>query len=478
MHVTTHGCDSVLARVRKCDCAGLRVHMIGVGGTGMRGAARVLADLGAQVTGSDIQAFDDLDALTAAGIKLCFGHSADLIDRGLDLVVTSAAIPERNCELAAARALEVPVLKYAELLGFLMQGRQGVAISGTHGKSTTTALTAWLLKSAGLSPTFVVGAGCPQMGGNGVAGKGPHFVVEACEFDRSFLRFLPQYAAILNIEPDHFDCYRNLDEIVEAFAGFAGNVRTGGALVYNADDVNCCRAAEGSVARRVSFGFCEGAEWRALNVRSEQGRFAFEMEHRGRPFLSATLQIAGRHNVANALAAAALAHEAGAGPEAIAAGLASFRGVDRRLSWRGEGRGVVVVDDYAHHPTEIRVTIEAVRCRYQPKRTWVIFQPHQYSRTEHLFEEFAGSFRQADEVIVPDVYAARETAERNGRTGSRELVSRIHDYGCHARYLPTLEEVTNHLAQHVTAGDLVLTMGAGDVWKVADALVARIREPS
>jgi UDP-N-acetylmuramate--alanine ligase len=454
--------------------AGMRVHLIGIGGCGMCGIATLLLDLGAKVTGSDRELFPGLGDLVQRGARVSVGHDESFLDCTLDLVAHSAAIPETNPELAAARRRGLAVMKYAELLGAIMADREGVAIAGTHGKSTTTAMCAHVFREAGLSPSFVVGAESRQLGGNGGGDKGRHFIVESCEFNRSFLHFKPRMAAVLNIEPDHVDCYSSLEETVEAFGRFCANVHPEGLLVCNAEERWAMEAARSGRARRRTFGFETEADWRAVNLRCDLGRFSFDVLRRGALYLSARLSIPGRHNVSNALAVIALAHQADAAPERVAEALASYSGISRRMSLRGTGRGVTILDDYAHHPTEVRVTIEAARDRYAPKRTWVIFQPHQYSRTRHFIEEFASSFGQADEVIVPDIYNAREARNDYGRTGSKDLVSRIHKKGGRARYLGSLDEVTTHLEANVTEGDLVLTMGAGDVWKVADTLVERI----
>jgi len=429
--------------------------------------------------------------LVEKGARVATGHREEQLDPDTDLVVISAAVPDSNPELAAARASGKRIIKYAELTGTLMRRHeQGVAIAGTHGKSTTTAMCAHLFRQAGLDPSFLVGARSTQLGGGSGLGTGPHFIVEACEFDRSFLHLKPESAAILNIEPDHLDCYRDLEDIAEAFGNFGRNVEPGGLLVCNAEDQLAREAAACVSARVETFGFGDTADWRAEALRPELGCYAFEILFRRKHILSSRLSIPGRYNVANALAAIALARNAGADPGAIADALPTFAGVGRRLSWCGEGHGVTIVDDYAHHPTEIRVTIEAARYRYQPRRTWVIFQPHQYARTRLLMDAFAASFGEADEVIVPDVYGAREpmdTAETpplgdtrpaDDTPCSAELVSRIRRGGGRAEYMPRLGAVADHVVRHVTEGDLVLTMGAGDVWKVADELVERICEPN
>ncbi len=478
-------------RISEPGFEGMRVHFIGIGGSGMSGAAALLLDHGARVSGSDLVPFHGMGELVEKGARVATGHREEQLDPDTDLVVISAAVPESNPELLAARASGRRIIKYAELTGALMHRHQrGVAIAGTHGKSTTTAMCAHLFRQAGLEPSFLVGARSPQLGGSSGSGTGPHFIVEACEFDRSFLQLDPEFAAILNIEPDHLDCYRDLEDIAEAFGRFGRNIDPEGLLVCNAEDRLAQEVAACTCARVETFGFGDAADWQAVELRPERGCYAFEIVFRGTHILSTRLSIPGRYNVANAVAAIALARNAGADPGAIANALSTFAGVGRRLSWCGEGQGVTIVDDYAHHPTEIRVTIEAARYRYQPKRTWVIFQPHQYARTRHLMDAFAASFGEADEVIVPDVYGARESTDTtavppvgdsrpaDGTPCSAELVSRIRRGGGRAEYMPRLGAVADHVVRNVTEGDLVLTMGAGDVWKVADELVERICEPN
>ncbi len=458
--------------------SGMRVHFVGVGGSGMSGAAALLQNLGAFVTGSDLAPFDGMGALVNAGARVTVGHRADQLPPDVELVVISAAIRESNPELAAARLKSIPIICYAELVGQLMRRhRKGVAIAGTHGKSTTTALCAHLFRECGLEPTFLVGARSQQLGGSSGLGSGEHFIVESCEFGRSFLQVRPESAVILNVEPDHLDFYRDFEEIVEAFGDFAANVHPDGLLVCNSGDSFALTSSRRSRARVETVGLDALADWVAVNLECELGCYSFEVRFQGEPVLRSRLAIPGQYNVGNALAAIALAHHAGAGPHEISQALPTFRGVSRRLSWRGEGRGVTIIDDYAHHPTEIRVTIEAARYRYLPKRTFVVFQPHQHSRTRHFMDAFAESLAGADEIIVPDVYGARETSTSDETCGSQALVSRICASGGRACYVPALEKVAEHVVRQVAEGDLVLVMGAGDVWKVADELVARICRP-
>lgn len=476
---------AVRQRLRQGAWSGLRVHLIGIGGCGMNGAACLLAEAGAVVSGSDRNPFEGIGRLTSRGVRVAIGHRAAQLTPDVELVVISAAIPESNPELSWARTRGLPVIKYAQLLGLLMRARVGVAIAGTHGKSTTTALCAHLFRACGLDASFVVGACAPQLNGNGGYGRGAHLIVEACEYDRSFLQFAPQYGVVLNLEPDHFDCYHSFGELVEAFSQFAAKVKPGGLFLCNAEDhwamraAGAVRAAEAGRARVATFGFDSGAHWQARELGRDRGCSRFEVLHHGQHVLTTKLSIPGRYNVANALAAIVLACEAGAAPEAVADAVPRFEGIGRRLTWRGEARGVIVVDDYAHHPTEIRLTLEAAKARYEPRRTRVIFQPHQYSRTLHLLEEFAESFALADEVIVPDIYGAREAGGGPlPQVGSKELALLINERGRPAQHVPTLKAVAEHLARTLAEGDLVLTMGAGDVWKVADELVERIQASS
>ena len=458
--------------------ADLRVHFVGIGGAGMSGAASLLLESGAVVSGSDLIPFDGLGQLTAAGALISIGHRAEQLPDPVDLVVISAAIPAENPELALARDRRLPVVKYAELLGRLMASARGVAIAGTHGKSTTTAMAVHCFRRAGLDPSFVVGARSAQTGGGSGRGCGPHLIVESCEYDRSFLHLWPESAAILNIEADHLDCYQDLEHVVGAFAEFATQVHPDGLLVCNADDPLVLEAAAATPAEMQTFGFRDSADWQAVDVQCTAGTHRFHVRYRGGRLFTTTLAVPGRHNVANALAATALACHAGAEPESVAEALAEFTGVQRRLTCRGDYSGVTVLDDYAHHPTEIRVTLEAARSRYQPRRMWVVFQPHQCSRTRYFMDQFAESLALADEIVIADVYGARESDPTACRNGAIELTARIHGLGGRARHAPSLEAVTPLLIEHVAHGDLVLTMGAGDVWKVADDLVARLCQPN
>ncbi|MCK6455154.1 MAG: UDP-N-acetylmuramate--L-alanine ligase [Phycisphaerae bacterium] len=455
--------------------AGKRIHLIGIGGSGMRGLAGVLLRCGARVSGSDRIDADALHDLAALGATIHIGQSPKHLPADADLVVYSAAIADDNPELRAARAGNLPLRKYAQMLGEVMRLRTGIAIAGTHGKSTTTAMVSYILRQSDFDPTFVIGAAVDQLGGSCGVGDGPHFVVEACEYDASFLNLSPHLAAILNIEEDHLDYYKNLQSIIEAFKAFASLLPADGVLIANRADRAVAFAIEGIGARVETFGVDADAHWCATDLCAVNGHYRFRVRAGGRPFLDVRLdRIAGRHQVSNALVATAIAHHCGVAAPQIAGALATFEGADRRLTHRATVRGIDVFDDYGHHPTEIQVTLRALRESHPGRRLWVIFQPHQHSRTRFLLADFARSFGQADHVLVPDIYFVRDSEAERDAVRSTDLVERIHANGGDALYLPDFDAIVEHLAQHAQAGDLVLTMGAGDVWKVADDLVRRL----
>ncbi len=456
------------------DWSAKTVHMIGVGGAGMSGAARMLLDLGANITGSDRTPFEGMGSLVRSGAQISIGHSGAWLGPRTDAVVVSAAIPESNPELVEARSLGLRVIKYAELLGLLMVPRVGIGIAGTHGKSTTSALTAYLFREAGLDPSYVIGARSDQLAGNCALGSGRHFIVESCEFDRSFLQLAPDLAVILNIEADHLDCYRDLEDIVNAFKAFARRIPAGGYLVYDVGDVNAMEAASSAICDVETFGINIDADWRAVNVVIERDRFLFDVLYHDSEIMKAELTLACEHNIGNAIAAIALAYRAGAKPQALSAALPKFEGIQRRMTLRGLSDDMTLIDDYAHHPTEVRATLSATRQRYKPDRLLVVFQPHQFARTWNFMDDFANAFDGADEVIVPDIYGARGGDHQNQQNGAKELANRISQHGIAARYVPDLADVADEVAKRATKGDVILTMGAGDVWKLTDALVQRL----
>lgn len=454
------------------DFEGQHVHLVGIGGCGMRGAALVLMRRGASVTGSDSSASGEIAKLVKAGAAVAIGQHADNVPESTNLLVYSAAVKPDNAELSEARRRGIQTIKYSDLLGLLMQGRDGIAIAGTHGKSTTTAMTAYVLRQAGCDPSFVIGAVVNQLGGGSGVGDGPHFVVEACEYDRSFLRLAPKYATILNIEEDHLDCYKDLQDIIGAFSEFSALLPREGVLVVNGDSRTAITAAQTACSHVETFGFGPDMTWQAVDPVAERGCFRFGIARDGNVLAETQLQIPGRHHVGNALAAAAMCWHGGVPMDVVARILPEFAGAQRRLTLRGEVNGVTIVDDYAHHPTEIQVTLRAARELYQPRRLWVVFQPHQHSRTRFLLKDFARSFALADVVLVPEIYFVRDSETERNLVTACDLVDQIHLNGGDARHEPSFERIVSQLAESVEPGDVVLTMGAGNVWQVADSLVA------
>ncbi|MBI5866233.1 MAG: UDP-N-acetylmuramate--L-alanine ligase [Planctomycetes bacterium] len=461
-------------RARK-DFRDARIHMVGIGGSGMCGLAAVLIRRGARVTGTDRIPTDVIERLRQSGARIAYTQSAETVPADAELVVASAAVPSSHPELAEARRRGVPTLKYAQFLGLVMAQHQGIAIAGTHGKSTTTAWTTYVLRKAGLDPSFVVGADVEQLDGGSGVGDGPHFVAESCEYDRSFLNLAPRIAAILNIEEDHLDYYENIEQIVGAFGDFARLVPADGLLVLNGEDANCARIAERTSAAIETFGLGEGVTWRAVELNLSDGRYEFGVERCGKPLGKVSLGLPGRHNVLNALAVIAIATNCGVSWPVLREALAKFHGARRRLELRGSEKSVTVCDDYAHHPTEIRATLRAARERFSPKRLWCVFQPHQHSRTRFLIEDFAQSFEQADRVVVPSIYFVRDSERERDLVCSEDLVERIRARGVEASYVPEFSAIVSALIEGIGPGDLVITMGAGDIWKVADELVRRLR---
>jgi len=447
------------------------VHLIGAGGIGMSGVGMMMLREGVRVTGSDAQAGEATARLEAMGAKIAVGNRAENIAPETELVVISAAIKPENPELVEARRRGIPVQKYAQVLGRLMRQFKGIAISGTHGKTTTTAMTASMLKEAGLNPSFVIGAVVGGLGGSSGAGTGEHFVVEACEYDRSFLNLHPWVAVINNIEEDHLDYYRDLGEIVGAFGQFASQVAGDGLLLVNAADARAREAAKRAVCEVQTFGVETDADWQATRVTESKGQFGFEAAFHGKTLGSFGLGIPGRHNVGNALAAIACACRVGVEADVAGRVLAKFRGADRRFQKIGEVKGITIIDDYAHHPTEIQVTLDGARKFFAARRIWTIFQPHQHSRTRFFLEEFAQSFTHTDVVIVPGIYFVRDSEADRRAVTAEDLVKKMKVLHRDARLISDFDEIVQVLKKELKPGDVVITMGAGNVNEVGRRLL-------
>ncbi len=437
----------------------------------MRALGQMLLESRASVSGSDASPWGPLERLADRGAVIYTGQSPANIPDGCDMVVYSAAIDSQNPELEAARQSGAEVIKYSEMLGRLMSRRVGIAVAGTHGKSTTTAMVAYVLVAAGKRPSFVVGATVDQLGGPSGVGPGEHFVAEACEFDRSFLHLSPRLATILNIEEDHLDCYRDLGAIVEAFRAFCGRVDSAGVLIANGEDRNVFEAVRNAACEVQTFGLDENCDWRGVNLTETMGRYRMDVMFGGELYCHLAVPLTGLHNAYNALAAIALLHHAGVDNRRSAALLSGFTGTHRRMTLKAQAGGITVLDDYAHHPTEIQVTLRAVQQTYRPQRLICVFQPHQYSRTRFLLNDFARSFGAADEIILPDIYFVRDSVRERDYISSRDLVSQIRLNGGRATYRRSFDEICAHLRDYLEPGDVVVTMGAGDIWKVADEIV-------
>jgi UDP-N-acetylmuramate--alanine ligase len=449
---------------------GKKYHFIGIGGIGTSGLAKLLIKHGASVSGSDAADGAVLQELIGRGAAIHIGHRAENLPSDVDAVIISAAVPATNPELTMAGEKGKKIHKYAEMLGSVFDQYSGIAVCGTHGKSTTSAWTAFVLEKAGLNPSFIIGADIPQLGGSSGVGTSNWFVAEACEYDRSFLNLHPQIAAMLNIEADHLDYYRDEDEIVDAFADFSRNIRPNGVLVANGRDKNIARILRrpGLSARVVTFGLDMSCQYTAVNPELIDGLYHFDILYNGKLFGKSRISLPGLHNIENALAVTAMLTEAGLPPQRICELLPEFSGTDRRLMFKGKINDITVMDDYAHHPTEVRASLAGIRQRYQPRRLWCVFQPHQYSRTRFLLDDFAESFKLADITIVPEIYFVRDTAESKNKVNAETLVEKIRQTGSEAVFINDFDGILEHLRNYVQPGDLVVTMGAGTIWKVAD----------
>jgi UDP-N-acetylmuramate--alanine ligase len=449
------------------------IHIVGIGGIGFSAIARVLAQWGYTVTGSDLHASSLTQELNALGIKTYVGHAPEQV-RGADLVAISSAVPANNPEVQAAQAAGIPVIKRHTLLGEMMSGRYGIAIAGTHGKTTTSAMMTVILQRLGYAPTFIVGGIIVELGTNAATGAGPHFVIEADEYDRTFHGLQPQIAVVTNVEMDHPDCYRDIAEMREAFSTFLDRVPQDGYIVACADSpdlMRVLRGPDGTLPRLVTYGLAAEAHYRVQDILpNARGGVDYGVYYEDALWGTFSLAIPGCHNALNATAALIVAHLVGADRRAAGQVLADFRGVLRRFEIKGEGRGVLVVDDYAHHPTEIRATLAAARARYPQRCIWAVWQPHTFSRVEALLDEFSACFADADHVIVTDIYAAR--AREKATISADSLATRIQHQD--VRHIGALDEVVSYLVAELRAGDVLLTLGAGDGYLIGERVLEQL----
>lgn len=456
----------------------LRVHLLGIGGAGLAPIATVLHESGVIVSGSDAQPSGRTETLQRLGIRVYPSQIAEnltslsLADRP-DVVLISSAVGAENRERLAAEGFGIPVVKRREFLEVLLSRRQVIAVAGTHGKSTTTAMIVHTLHENGIDAGYIIGADLPGYG-NAHGGSAGWFVIEADEYDRMFLGLIPQVTVITNVEWDHPDCYPTEASFQRAFAEFVDQTRHDGLVISCGDDGGAeeLRAFAPSRGWWISYGMAADAELRAIAPEvAPNGCYTTEILWWGAPLVTLTLCVPGIHNVWNAMAALAVARYCGVPVVDAASALSRYTGIARRFEWKGEANGVTVIDDYAHHPTEVLATLSAARARFGNRRIWAIFQPHTFSRTRQMLHEMAASFTHADRVIVTDIYAARE--KDDGTLTSADLVAASKHPAI--QHISGLEAIASHLAENVTPGDVVITLGAGTSYRIGEMLLGRLK---
>ena len=460
-----------------------KVHFIGIGGSGLSAIARLLLERGDTVTGSDRTLSSFAIELQKAGATVYVGHHPRNVT-GADYVVRSSAIHDDNPEVNAARLAKIPVYKRADFLGQLMADKTGIAVAGTHGKTTTTAMIAWVLTELQRDPSFIIGSTMINLGVNAHAGEGNTFVIEADEYDRMFLGLKPRIEVVTNLEHDHPDCYPTYEDMHAAFESFVDLLPADGTLIVCADDSGAASLiSQARKAGKAVIGYAIQGEMTIMSPSWIQAR-TLEMNSLGgyrfqvlsnlsgeNTSMKVDLQVPGEHNVRNALAVLAVVEILGLPAQKAAEALAKFSGTGRRFEIRGEANGVTVIDDYAHHPTEIMATLAAARARYPDRRIWAVWQPHTYSRTQTLFAEFSRAFKDADEVIVSEVYASREPLQE---FTSAEVVSAMPHAS--ARYIRTLKEISHYLIKQLQPGDVLLVLSAGDANQICTDVLTGLQE--
>lgn len=450
------------------------IHFIGIGGIGMSGLATCLIELGYSITGSDLESSEAIERLIKRGAKIYIGHSPAHLPESCNLIIKSAAIRDDNPELIKARQLGLPIMKYAQVLGELTKNKYGIAISGSHGKTTITAMISYILTSAQQDPSFLIGGYVPELKCSAKIGKDQYFVVEACEYDRSFYNLNYQIGIINNIEPDHLDYYRDFSALIDAFGIFASKIPPDGYLITNSDDTNIANCVKSSQAKVINFSLNQNhpqADWKIGSLSLQNGQWVFAVIKDNNRYDQFTLRIPGRHNVQNALVAIILSHVLGIDRGITKKALADFQGIARRFETIGKIDDITIIDDYAHHPTEIQATIRTVQETFPDRSIWYVFQPHQYSRTRLFLNDFVRVWSHEERVIITDIYSARDVEEEKQKISASDLVDRINQKGGQARYLPSFDEIISYLRSKVSNNDVIITIGAGDIWKVAKGLM-------
>lgn len=445
-----------------------RIHMIGIGGISMSGLAEILKDKGYTVTGSDINKTHITERLVSIGIPVYYVHSGDNINNA-SAVVYTASIKKDNPEYQEALNREIPLIDRAELLGELTKMfKNTIAISGTHGKTTTTGMISISFLSDNKNPTISIGGELPEINSNYRIGAGDFLITEACEYVESFLKISPYCSIVLNIEEDHLDYFKNIEHIKSSFKKFLDRLPNDGYAVINVDDDNCAEISKKLNSNLITFGIKNTADFNAKNINIENGISIFDLYKKGKYISSIKLSIPGVHNIYNALACLCVCDIYNLSLESTKTALVNFKGVKRRFELKGEVNGVKIYDDYAHHPSEIKATLCSARTK-KPNKLWCVFQPHTFSRTKSLLTSFASSFYDADEVIILDVYAARE--KDTGEINSNDLVKEIKKTSNNALYMNSFDDAVNYLSLHAKKGDMIFTIGAGNVYEIGEKLL-------
>ena len=454
-------------------CKPIHIHFIGIGGISMSGLAEILLEENFKISGSDAKQSPLTSSLEERGALIHYGQRASNIDPSTDLVVYTAAIHPDNPEYQEAVRLGIPMLTRAQLLGQIMKNYEvPIAVSGTHGKTTTTSMISHILLAADCDPTISVGGILPAIHGNIRVGNSETFITEACEYTNSFLSFFPKISIILNMDADHLDFFKDIDDIRHSFRKFAQLLPEDGALIINSDTPEYTSVTEGLSCRVITYGLKDPkARYTAANITYDKlGHPSFDCIRDHQKIGSYSLKVPGLHNVSNALASIALAELLQIPEEKIQEGFHSFTGTDRRFQYKGEVAGVTIIDDYAHHPTEIKATLHSAH-QYPHRKLWCVFQPHTYTRTKALLPEFAQALTLADEVVLCDIYAARE--KNTVGISSVDLQKRIQELGTVCHYFPTFDQIENFLLENCAKGDLLITMGAGDVVTIGEKLLGQ-----
>ncbi len=447
------------------------IHFVGIGGIGMSGIAEVLLNLGYQVSGSDMRETEVTRRLQSLGAKVSYGHRRENLKEA-DVVVTSSAIRKGNPEVEAAEERLIPVIPRAEMLAELMRMKIGIAVAGTHGKTTTTSLISTVLAAAGLDPTVVIGGRLNSIGSNARLGQGEYLVAEADESDGSFLKLMPTIAVVTNIDPEHLDYYEGIDEIKETFLSFLNKIPFFGLAVLCLDHPNIQSLIPRLKKRFATYGLTTQADFQAKEIVFEGLLTSFDVVHRRQEIGRLSLRMPGLHNVYNALATLATAFELNIPFKVVQETLRDFSGIQRRFQIKGEKKGILIVDDYGHHPVEIMATLKAARTGWA-KRIIAVFQPHRYTRTQALFKDFLTAFYDADVLVLTDIYPAGE--DRIEGVEAKALFEGLREYGHKdVTYLSDKKEIVEHLLRVISPGDLVITLGAGDIWQVSEELVNRL----